>query len=330
MPPSRFLLARALSTRAASLSAPVQAALYMTAASFLFALMNGAIRLLGDGWGAPGGTAGGDGMHPFQIAFLRNVFALLFMLPWLAHHGRIGLRTARLKMHFWRAGVGLVAMLTWFSAIAYLPLAEAVALNFTVPLFATAGAAIFLGEVVRARRWTATAVGFVGVVIILRPGIGEFTPLMTLPVIAACFMAVSTLIVKSLSRSEAPAAIVLYMNLLLTPLSLLPALFVWRWPTLTELGLGLFIGLCAALAHNAFTRAFARADASAVMPFDYMRLPFVAVVGYLLFAEVPDGWTWVGAAVIAAAAIYIAQRESRVARERATLQVSAESVKDQP
>src|SRR3546814_10199804 len=92
MPPSRFLLARALSTRAASLSAPVQAALYMTAASFLFALMNGAIRLLGDGWGAPGGTAGGDGMHPFQIAFLRNVFALLFMLPWLAHHGRIGLR----------------------------------------------------------------------------------------------------------------------------------------------------------------------------------------------------------------------------------------------
>src|SRR3546814_1704032 len=98
------------------------------------------------------------------------------------------------------------------------------------------------------------------------------------------------------------------MNLLLTPLSLLPALFVWRWPTPTEWALGLFIGLCAALAHNAFTRAFARADASAVMPFDYMRLPFVAVVGYLLFAEVPDGWTWVGAAVIAAAAIYIAQR----------------------
>src|SRR3546814_8590256 len=116
--------------------------------------MNGAIRLLGDGWGAPGWTSGGAGMHPFQIAFLRNVFALLFMLPWLAHHGRIGLRTARLKMHFWRAGVGLVAMLTWFSAIAHLPLAEAVALNFTVPLFATAGAAIFLGEAVRSEEHT--------------------------------------------------------------------------------------------------------------------------------------------------------------------------------
>jgi drug/metabolite transporter (DMT)-like permease len=298
----------------------------MTVASFLFALMNGAIRLLGDGWGSADGT----GMHPFQIAFLRNVFALAFMLPWLLRHGRVGLRTQRLNMHLWRAAVGLVAMLTWFSAIAYLPLAEAVALNFTVPLFATAGAALFLGEAVRARRWTATAVGFLGVVVILRPGFTEFTPLMTLPVIAAGFMAVSTLLVKSLSRTEAPAAIVTYMNLLLTPLSLLPALFVWRWPTLTELGLGLFIGLCAALAHNAFTRAFVQADASAVMPFDYSRLPFVAVVGYLLFAEVPDGWTWVGAAIIAGAAIYIAQRESRVARERPTLQVSAEAVKGRP
>jgi drug/metabolite transporter (DMT)-like permease len=298
----------------------------MTVASFLFALMNGAIRLLGDGWGSADGT----GMHPFQIAFLRNVFALAFMLPWLVRHGRVGLRTQRLNMHLWRAAVGLVAMLTWFSAIAYLPLAEAVALNFTVPLFATAGAALFLGEAVRARRWTATAVGFLGVVVILRPGFTEFTPLMTLPVIAAGFMAVSILLVKSLSRTEAPAAIVTYMNLLLTPLSLLPALFVWRWPTLTELALGLFIGLCAALAHNAFTRAFVQADASAVMPFDYSRLPFVAVVGYLLFAEVPDGWTWVGAAIIAGAAIYIAQRESRVARERPTLQVSAEAVKGRP
>ncbi|MGF1628969.1 MAG: DMT family transporter [Kiloniellaceae bacterium] len=325
MPPSRFPF-----TRGAHLSAPLQGALYMVAASFLFALMNGAIRLLGDGWGAAGGVEGGEGMHPFQIAFLRNVFALAFMLPWLMHHGRVALRTNRLHMHFWRAGVGLVAMLCWFSAVAYLPLAEAVALNFTAPLFATAGAALILGEVVRARRWTATAVGFLGMLIILRPGLTEFTPLMTLPVIAACFMAASVLIVKSLSRTEESAAIVLYMNLLLTPLSLVPALFVWRWPTLTELALGLFVGFCAALAHNAFTRAFKLADASAILPFDYARLPFVALIGYFLFAEMPDAWTWVGAAVIAGAAIYIAQRESQVARERPTLQVSAESPKSRP
>src|SRR3546814_8769645 len=102
-------------------------------------------------------------MHPFQIAFLRNLFALAFILPWLLRHCRGGLATGRLGTHLWRAGIGLIAMLTWFSAIAYLPLAEAVALNFTVPLFATVGAALFLGVTVRARRWTATAAGLLGV-----------------------------------------------------------------------------------------------------------------------------------------------------------------------
>ncbi|MEQ8354995.1 MAG: DMT family transporter [Kiloniellaceae bacterium] len=317
---------RSLLTRGSSLSAPLQGALYMIAAAFLFAMMNGAIRLLGDGVA----SGGAGGMHPFQIAFLRNFFALGLMLPWLARQGLGVLKTERLKVHFWRAGVGLLAMLCWFSAVAYLPLAEAVALNFTVPLFATAGAAIFLGEVVRARRWTATAVGFLGVLIILRPGFVEFTPLMTLPIVAACFMAVSVLIVKSLSGTEAPAAVVLYMNLLLTPLSLLPAVFVWRWLSPAELGLGLFIGLCAVLAHISFTRAFALADASAIMPFDYARLPFVAIVGFVLFSELPDVWTWVGAAVIAAAAIYIAQREAKVARERPTLRAGAESAQSRP
>src|SRR3546814_1653911 len=138
-------------------------------------------------------------MHPFQIAFLRNLVALAFMLPWLLRHRRGGLSTGRFGTQLWRAGIGLSAMLTWFSAISYLPLAEAVSLNFTVPLFATVGAALFLGETVRARRWTATAVGLLGVVIILRPGFAEFTPVMALPIIAACFTAVTTLIVKSLS-----------------------------------------------------------------------------------------------------------------------------------
>lgn len=321
MSASRFLF-----LRGASLSAPLQGALYMIAAAFLFAVMNGAIRLLGDGVVSDGA----GGMHPFQIAFFRNVFALAIMLPWLLHHGGVPLKTERLNMHLGRAAVGLVAMLCWFSAVAYLPLAEAVALNFTVPLFATAGAAIFLGEVVRARRWSATAVGFLGVIIILRPGLVEITPVMALPVIAAGFMACSMLFVKSLSRTEAPATVVLYMNLLLTPLSLVPALFVWRWPSLGELGLGVFIGFCAVTAHIAFTRAFARADASALMPFDYARLPFVAGLGFLLFAEVPDAWTWVGAAVIAGAAIYIAQREARVARERPTLKAGSESVQSRP
>jgi drug/metabolite transporter (DMT)-like permease len=299
----------ALPARARALSAPLQGALYMTGAALCFSVMNIAIRAVS------------AELDPLQIAFFRNLVALCFMLPWLLSVGWEGLRTERLGAHLWRAAIGLVAMICWFYSIALLPMAEAVSLNFTVPLFATAGAALFLGEVVRARRWSATLAGF------LRPGFAELSPAMALPVVAAAFMAIAILLVKSLSRSESPAAIVLYMNLILTPLSLVPALFVWRWPSWPGLALLVLIGALAALAHILLTRAYVKADASAVMPFDYARLPFVAALAYVIFGEVQDLWTWVGAAVIAASAIYIVRREAQVARERPASRVAGQSAK---
>ena len=276
-----------LLARARNLPAPVQGALYMTAAAFAFSWMNIAIRAVS------------AEMDPLQIAFFRNLFALMFMLPWLASAGLDGLKTERLKHHLLRAAIGMAAMVCWFYSVALLPLAEAVALNFTVPLFATAGAALILG-----------------VLIILRPGFAEVTPVTALPVAAALFMAFSVLIVKSLSRSDSPQVVVFYMNLFLTPLSLVPALFVWRWPDGWALLLLVLVGLLATLAHLALTRSYQKADASAVIPFDYARLPFVALFAYFLFGEQPDLWTWVGAGVITASAIYIARREAQVARER--------------
>lgn len=308
----------ALPAGSKALSAPLQGALYMTAAAFCFSIMNIAIRIVS------------AELEPLQIAFFRNLFALAFMLPWLWRAGFGALRTRRLGAHVWRALIGLAAMICWFYSIALLPLAEAVSLNFTVPLFATAGAALFLGETVRARRWSATLLGFLGVLIILRPGFAELSPAMALPVVAAAFMAVSTLLVKSLSRSDSPAAIVLYMNLILAPVSLVPALFVWRWPDWSSLALLVLIGLLAALAHILLTRAYTKADASAVMPFDYARLPFVAGLAFLVFGEQPDLWTWAGAAVIAASAVYIARRETQVARERLALQVAGRSAIGRP
>ncbi len=301
-----------------ALSAPLQGALYMTGAALCFSVMNIAIRIVS------------AELDPLEIAFFRNFFALLFMLPWLARAGLGALRTVHLGAHVWRAVIGLVAMICWFYSIALLPLAEAVSLNFTVPLFATAGAAIFLGEVVRARRWSATLLGFLGVLIILRPGVTELSPAMALPVVAAGFMAVSTLLVKSLSRSDSPAAIVLYMNLILTPSSLVPALFIWRWPSWSALALLVLVGLLAAVAHILLTRAYTKADASAVMPFDYARLPFIAVLAFLVFGELPDLWTWIGAAVIAASAIYIARREAQVVRERPARPVAGLSARGRP
>jgi drug/metabolite transporter (DMT)-like permease len=158
-------------------------------------------------------------------------------------------------------------------------------------------------------------VGFVGVLIILRPGFGELSPEMLLPIAAAAFMAISVLTVKTLSGTEQPATVVLYMNLLLTPMSLAPAIFVWRWPSGEILLLLALLGALAAASHILMTRAYACADASAILPFDYSRLPFIAVMAYFFFGQTTDVWTWVGAAVIAASSLYIARREARVARE---------------
>ena len=296
---------RALAARFAAVPAPVQGALFMTVAAFGFSVMNLLVRLA---------TAE---LHPFEVAFFRNLFALLFTLPWLAGVGLAGLRTARLGTHLGRGLFGMAAMLTWFSSVALLPLGEAVALNFTVPLFATAGAAIFLGEAVGVRRWTATFVGFLGVLVILRPGFAAITPIMALPIVSSLFMAISVLFIKSLSRTEHPSAIVLFMNLILTPLSLIPALFVWRWPSWPMLAVLACLGLFATLAHQLLTRAYAKGDASAIIPFDYARLPFIAVMAYFAFGEVPSLWTWPGAAIIAGAAIYIVRREAKRARQRA-------------
>ncbi len=291
-------------SRVDAISAPLQGALLMTLAALGFSIMNILIRYAA------------DELHPVQIAFFRNFFALAFVLPWLFRHGLAGLRTERPGMHLARSVVGLSAMFCWFTSITILPLAEAVALNFTVPLFATAGAFFILREAVGMRRWSATLAGFLGVIVILRPGFVEITPAMAMPVIAAGFMAGSVLLVKTLSRTEDTVAMVLIMNLIMTPLSLIPALFVWEWPSWTVLGYLTLIGLVATIAHLALTKSYRLADASAVIPFDYARLPFVAFFAYFAFGEVPDEWTWIGAGIIAASAIYIAQREAKVARER--------------
>ena len=287
--------------------AALQGPLFMVAAALGFSTMNLLIR-----------EASGT-LDPLQIAFFRNLFAVVALAPWVLRAGiRRSLLTLHPRLHLLRAFVGFAAMLCWFYSIALLPLAEATALNFTVPLFATVGAALVLGEVVRARRWTATIVGFLGVLIILQPGFNDIEAVMLLPVVAALFMACATLTVKRLSATDSPMTIVLTFNLLLTVVSLPPALFVWRWPG-AELWLALLaLGALGSISQIWIAEAYRRADASAVMPFDYARLPFVALLAYLAFGEVPGLWTWIGGAVIAASAIYIAHREAQVARERPT------------
>jgi drug/metabolite transporter (DMT)-like permease len=251
-------------------------------------------------------------LDPLQVVFFRNAFGLLAMLPWLLRHGPAVLRTERLGLHALRAAIGIVAMVCWFTTLALLPLAEATALSFTAPIFTSLLAMLLLGEVMRARRWTATAVGFAGALIILRPGLTSLQPAALLAIVTALVWAGSTILVKVMARTESAGAIVTWLVLFSTPVSLLAALFVWQTPTLAQLGLAALLGTAGSAGHFCMTRALAVAEASAVMPFDYLRLPVVAGIAYLAFGEVPDLWVWLGGAVIAASGLYIVQREARL------------------
>ncbi|HJS33128.1 MAG TPA: DMT family transporter, partial [Alphaproteobacteria bacterium] len=190
----------------------------------------------------------------------------------------------------------------------------ATALSFTAPLFATICAVVVLGETVRLRRWTATIVGFAGAMIVLRPGFQAIGLPELLVLASAATAGLSAITVKQLTRSEPPNAIVTYMTLYIMPPSLVFALFVWVTPPWATIPWLVVLGLFATLGHQAMTRAFVATDTSLVMSFDFARLPFVAIIAWFAFGETPDIWTWVGAAVIVAATVYIAHRESRLAR----------------
>ena len=257
-------------------------------------------------------------LHPFEVAFFRTFFAVLLMLPWLIRAGRAAIPARQDWPVFGlRAAIHLVAMLSWFMALTMMPLAEAIALFFTAPFFATILAVVFLGETVRLRRWVAVAIGFVGAMIVLRPGFQEITLAALLVLTCAVFSAGSRISVRFLTARTDANAIVTVHFMLLTPLVLIPALFVWQWPSWDALfWLAALAGL-GTLGHIALTRAYTIAEASHLAPFDFTQLLVAAALGYVLFAELPNIWTWTGSAVIAGSAVYIARREAMLQKQRA-------------
>ncbi|HEX6119921.1 MAG TPA: DMT family transporter [Dongiaceae bacterium] len=258
-------------------------------------------------------------LHGFVITFWRNFWGLFFMLPWLMRQGLGELSWPRIRMFTLRSALSLASMLLGFTSLSYLTLANATALSFTAPLFATILAALVLGETVRRRRWTATLVGLVGVLIVLRPSVSGISYGEVLALAAAFLTAVVIIVVKQMSRTEPSNAIVAYMVLLLTPMSFIVALPFWSWPHAGDWPFVVGMGLVGTVGHVCWTRAISLCDASVVVPFDYVRLIFTITIGIFAFAEQPDRYTLIGSAVIVLAGIYIARREAmmnqRAARE---------------
>lgn len=278
----------------------VRAALLIVFAGLLFSLMNAMIR------------HASSELHPLQIVFFRSLFGFVAMIPWLSRQGIGALHTRRPGLIGLRTLLGFVSMATWFSALAVVPLGNAVALGFTAPLFAALAAVFVLREVIRVRRITALVVGFGGMLVILRPGLQSVSAGEVMVIVSALTMALSVIIMKLLTRTERVGSLVVYQTLLITPVALVPALFVWTWPSAEMWFWAVLIGIVASTAHVAFTRAFSLADTMYLMPFDYLRLPQVAFLGWMLFGEPTDIYTWVGAAIIAMSSLYVAHREAKL------------------
>jgi len=285
----------------------------MLVTGFFFVGVTGIVRHLG------------TDMSPVQAAFIRYIFGLILLVPLLLRLGSAWLSTGapprarRLGIHALRGLVHGIGVMLWFYAMARIPIAEVTAIGFTGPIFATLGAALFLGERLRARRIGAVLVAFGGAMIILRPGFEEVSMGALAQLAAAPLFAVSILIAKKLTETETSPAIVAYLSVFVT-IALLPgALMNWRTPTLEELGWLFLTAVFATLGHLTMTQAFRVAEITVTQPFMFLQLVWATLLGYYVFAEQPEVWVWIGGAVIVGSATYIAHRETssrRAGRKR--------------
>ena len=276
----------------------------MCLSTVAFSIMHGLVRFVS------------EVLPPFQIAFFRNIFGLAFLLPLLMRSRFAVLRTRQIGLHALRGVINMAAMLMFFTALSISPIAKVTALGFTAPIFMAILAVIVLGERFRIYRWSAIFLGFAGMLIILRPGLVVIDTGALLVIGSAVLWAVAMLIIKIQSQTESSLTIVAYMGIFLGVFSIAPALWVWQPFKLQTLGLMVLIGLFGSIAQMAISESLKETDPTALMPFDFLKLIWTAMIGAWFFAEIPDMFTWIGATVIFSSGLFIALRERSVRSQR--------------
>jgi drug/metabolite transporter (DMT)-like permease len=280
--------------------------LLMCLSTVAFSIMHGLVRFVS------------EVLPPFQIAFFRNVFGLAFLLPLLMRSRFAILRTQRIGLHALRGVINIVAMLMFFTALSISPIAKVTALSFTAPIFMAVLAVLFLGERFRIYRWLAILFGFLGMLIILRPGLVALDTGALLVTCSAALWAVAMVLIKILSRTESSLTIVAYMGIFLGIFSVFPALWVWQPFGLQTLGWMVLIGLFGSIAQMSLSQSLKETDPTALMPFDFLKLIWTALIGAWFFGEIPDVFTLIGAAVIFSSGLFIAWRERQTKQTPST------------
>lgn len=257
------------------------------------------------------------GVHPVMIAFTRSLFGALAVLPFVLRRPGVLRSRYPLHQHAGRAALKLVALVAYFVAFSRGPLGDVTAIAFTSPVFVVLGASLLLGEGFGGRKIVAVLAGLLGALLIVAPfgqgAPGGLTLAMGFALIGAITQAVIQLMLKSMSSADGTLTLVAWSLFLTVPMAFVLALPFWDWPSLGQLGLLALQGVLGAACMALVTHAFSLADASVVAPVDFLRLPLVALLGYLLFAEVARPATWAGGALICAAAL-LASRASRRAK----------------
>ncbi|MDP6804561.1 MAG: DMT family transporter [Rhodospirillales bacterium] len=298
---------RALATsmkRMAATPGTIRGMGWMLISAFTVAIFNGIVRHLS------------ADVHPFEIAFVHSAFGVLYLTPVYFRSGLAPLKTQRLPMHALRAALNVTASLFMIMALSISPLAEVAALSFSAPLFATVLAVALLGERMRARRLGALLVGFAGTWLVFRPGLEAVEPGSLLVLGFAVAWGGAMITVKALARTESSLTQILILGLLNTPMAAVAAIPVWQTPSLGQLAWLAGLGAVGVVRQLSMSQAFREADATAILPLDFTKLIWVAIIGYAAFAEVPTVWTWAGGFVIFAAGTYITFREGQLSRNR--------------
>lgn len=286
------------------LPAPVRFGAWMVVSCVCFAAIVGIVRHMVEN----------HDLNVWVVAFWRNLLSMVVFVPWIL---RVGAGPAlRSKHHcglFWRSFLMNASSTAFYFAAVLMPVAEATALSFTTPLFCVLLAILFLHERVGPRRIAGVAAGMVGVVVILRPGTAVFDPAAGLPLLSALAFGGVLIIGRFLAARESPEKIAAFVGLYSIPISLVPALIFWQWPSGIAWLWLLGLGAVAALNMYSLSRGLRIGEASQTVPWDFVRLPTVALVGYIWFAQTPSVWTWVGATIIFSSVLFVTWREARVA-----------------
>lgn len=259
-----------------------------------------------------------EGMHPFEIAFFRCVFALLAVAPFFIRQGWAPLRTKRFPTLLVRGVINIYCMLAFFYAVSIVPLAEITALSFSAPIFTVVLAVFIYKEKVGLRRWSAIAIGFIGTVVILRPGFQDFSFGQFLVLSSAFAWAICVIIIKDLGKTESSVTIATYMSLVMAPLSFIAAATVWIWPTPEQWVWLAVIGIIGGGGQMAMSESLRYAPTHVVSPIDFTRLLFISTLGYIFFDQVPDRFVWAGGALIIGATVFITYREHQLGKTEKT------------